>query len=246
MKERAFHCVGPAPVPCAMSLAPSYIQCPPDRHTDLFQQIGLLDIGCGSGRMAIPLSGYLSHKGGYHGIDIVEDAIHWCQQHITPRYPNFRFLHADLYNERYNPEGRYLAKDYKFPFEDESFDFIFLTSVFTHLLPDDAKHYLCELARLLDPAGGRAFITFFLLNQTQQSLADQGLNDIDFKYGVGPYRMRDEVIPESAVAYEEGYVNELLVQSGLEMSGPIRYGTWSGQADGLSHQDILLVQSSSN
>ena len=77
-------------------------------------------------------------------------------------------------------------------------------------------------------------------------MADQQLNDIDFKYGTGPYRIRDEAIPESAVAYEEGYVRELLTQSGLELSAPIRYGTWSGRADGLSHQDILLVHVSSN
>jgi len=206
----------------------------------------VLDIGCGCGRIALPLTGYLSQRGGYSGLDVVEEAIHWCQQHITPRYPNFQFLHTDLYNKRYNPTGCYLAKEYVFPFEDHSFDFIFLASVFTHLLPDDTKNYLEEVARLLNPVGGRVFITFFLLNQTQQSLADQGLNTIDFKFGTDPYQMRDATIPESAVAYQEEYISELLVQSGLEMFGPIRYGTWSGRTGGLSHQDIILVQSSSN
>jgi SAM-dependent methyltransferase len=206
----------------------------------------VLDIGCGCGRMALPLTGYLSQKGSYYGLDIVEEAIHWCQQHITPRFPHFQFLHSDLYNERYNPTGRYLAKEYGFPFEDHSFDFIFLTSIFTHLLPDDTRNYLGEVARLLDPADGRAFITFFLLNQTQQSLADQGLNAIDFKFGIGPYRMRDSAIPESAIAYQEAYVDDLLSQNGLEMAGPIRYGTWSGRTGGLSYQDILLVRSRVN
>lgn len=206
----------------------------------------VLDIGCGCGRIALSLTGYLSPKGSYQGLDIVPEAIEWCQQHITPRYPNFQFRHADLYNERYNPQGRYLAKEFSFPFEDQSFDFIFLTSVFTHLLPDDASNYLKEVSRLLDPAGGRALLTFFLLNQNQQSLAGQGLNSIDFKFGPGPYRLRDEALPEGAVAYQEAYVGELLAQNGLEMAGPIRYGTWSGRADGLSHQDIILVQARVN
>ena len=202
----------------------------------------ILDIGCGSGRMAIPLSGYLNERGAYVGIDIVEDSIRWCQQHITRRHPNFRFLHADLYNKRYNPDGRYLTQDYVFPFDDQNFDFILLTSVLTHLLPDDTGQYFRELARLLR-GDGRAFLTFFLLNDTQQALAVAGQNCIDFKYGSGPYRLRDEAVPESAVAYDETFLRRLLVQYGLEISEPVHYGTWSGREDGLSYQDILLVHS---
>ena len=38
-----------------------------------------------------------------------------------------------------------------------------LTSVLTHLLEDEAEHYLAETARVLEP-GGRALATFFLLD----------------------------------------------------------------------------------
>src|SRR3989337_2008959 len=38
----------------------------------------VLDIGCGCGRMARPLSQYLE-KGRYEGIDIVPLMINWCQ-----------------------------------------------------------------------------------------------------------------------------------------------------------------------
>jgi SAM-dependent methyltransferase len=194
--------------------------------------------------MAYPLISYLSQEGKYTGMDVTADSIIWCQKNITSRYPNFQFLHADLYNKRYNPTGRYLAKDYTFPFEKESFDFIFLTSVFTHLLPDDATNYLREVARLLRP-DGRALTTFFLLNEEQQKLATEGRNDIDFKYGSDPYRTRSETVPESAVAYDEIYLRQLVSQCGLEISGPIHYGTWSGRHDGLSYQDIVLVNVSS-
>src|SRR5688572_13819673 len=38
----------------------------------------VLDVGCGIGRMAIPLTGYLSKTSEYHGFDIVKAGITWC------------------------------------------------------------------------------------------------------------------------------------------------------------------------
>ncbi len=214
---------------------------------NLFIQIGnlqpderILEIGCGSGRMAITLTSHLSRAGSYTGVDITRQSIVWCQRNISRRHSNFSFLHADLYNKRYNPYGRHLAKEYTFPFGNESFDFIFLTSVFTHLLPEDTENYLCEIARLLR-RDGRGFFTFFLLNGIQQSLAKQGHNDINFNYGTGPCRTRDAAIPESAVAYDETCLLQLLSECRLELR-TVHYGTWSGREDGLSYQDVLLVR----
>ena len=218
----------------------------------LFIQLGnlqpderILEIGCGSGRMALPLTSYVSQAGSFVGMDITQESIAWCQRNITRRFPNFQFLHADLYNQRYNPQGRYLARHYAFPFGAEGFDFIFLTSVFTHMLPDDIDNYLREIARLLRPAG-RALVTCFLLNETQQLLASQGQNDIDFKYGSGPYRVRSEIVPESAIAYNETFLRQLIAQCGLQIWEPVYYGTWSGRDDGLSYQDVVLVQRNRN
>jgi SAM-dependent methyltransferase len=172
-------------------------------------------------------------------MDITPNPLQWCRQHISSRFPNFQFLHMDLYSKRYNPGGRYQAKEYVFPFQAESFDFIFLASVFTHMLPEDTENYLREIARLKRP-GGRVLMTFFLLNPAQQELAVQGLNDIDFRYGSGPYRMRDEIVPESAVAYDEVYLRDLITRCNLKLS-EVYYGRWRGQPDGLSYQDILIV-----
>lgn len=211
----------------------SLAQLEPDEH--------VLEIGCGSGRMALPLTSYLSQRGSYTGMDITSASIQWCREHITRRYANFQFLHADLYNKRYNPGGRYHTKDYRFPFPDQNFDFIILTSVFTHLLPEDLENYLREVARLTRP-NGRSLVTFFLLNDTQQQLAQEGRNDIAFKYGSGPYRIRSEDTPESAVAYNESYLREAIARCGLELTEPAYYGVWSGRAEGLSYQDILLIR----
>lgn len=201
----------------------------------------VLEIGCGSGRIALPLTRYLDRPGVYVGMDITRPSIIWCQRNISRRYTNFYFLHVDLYNKRYNPSGRYKAQNYPFPFRDESFDFIFLTSVFTHLLPEDIAHYLPEIARMLHYKG-RIFLTLFLLNDKQRLLAEQQKNDIDFNFGSGPYRLRNPEIPESAIAYNESYFLNLLAEYSLTVKRPIYYGTWSGRNDGLSYQDILLVQ----
>jgi len=196
----------------------------------------VLEIGCGSGRIAMPLTAYLTPPGLFYGIDIVKPAIEWCQQNITAKHAHFQFFHADLYNKRYNPQATQLANEYTFPFEDEQFDFIYLTSVFTHLLPDDLNHYLSEVYRLLKPTG-RVLATFFVLNQAYQP----NKAAIDFQFARGVYYLRDETIPESAVGYQEDYLLQTLRQHGFIMPQPILYGQWRGQQTGLSFQDFIIL-----
>src|SRR5262249_40097600 len=82
---------------------------------DLRPWQAILDVGCGVGRMAAPLTGYLNCSGCYHGFDIVPEAIAWCRKQITPRFPNFHFQLADVYNPLYHPAGRCRAEDFSFP-----------------------------------------------------------------------------------------------------------------------------------
>ena len=58
----------------------------------------VLDVGCGLGRMALPLTGYLRGGGRYDGFDVDAVSVRWCASHLTPKFPHFRFLHADIYN----------------------------------------------------------------------------------------------------------------------------------------------------
>ena len=201
----------------------------------------VLDIGCGCGQMALHLENYLDQKGSYVGVDIHGPSIRWCQKTIAARRSNFRFAQIDVRNLAYNPGGKYLAETYDFPFDDRSFDLILLKSVFTHMRPPDVSNYLAEVSRLLK-SNGRCLATFFLLNEEQARLAEKGANDLAFKYGEGVWRYRLEQSPESAIAYDESYVIELLEQHGLRLKTPILYGRWSGRQDGLSYQDILLLE----
>jgi GT2 family glycosyltransferase/SAM-dependent methyltransferase len=204
----------------------------------------VLDIGCGVGRMAVPLTGYLTGDGRYDGFDVMANAIDWCQRHITPRYPSFRFEHAALRNRAYNSSATTAPTAYEFPYPPASFDFVFLTSVFTHMLPDEVRHYLAEIARVLRP-GGRCFSTFFLLNAESEGLMRAGLSPhFPFAHRHDGYRVQDVDVPEAAVAYDEPLMRQWYHTAGLVIADPIRYGYWCGRLDGLSLQDIVLATKS--
>src|SRR5688572_3983857 len=175
----------------------------------------VLDVGSGTGRMARPLTKYLE-GGRYDGIDVVAPSVEWCRKTYAPRYPNFRFHHTDIHNSVYNPGGRDKASEYRFPFSDSFFDFVFLTSVFSHMLPQDMEHYLSEIARVLKP-GGRCFITYFLLNPDSLKLIAEKASTYDFRYELPGCRIQDEDFPEAVVAYEEDIIRKLYRASGLDI-----------------------------
>jgi SAM-dependent methyltransferase len=200
----------------------------------------VLDVGCGIGRMAVPLAKYLDERGSYEGFDIVADGITWCRKKITPKYPNFHFQLADVFNKKYNPNGKYRASEYHFPCENESFDFAFLTSVFTHMLPQDMEHYLYETARALKK-NGRCLITFFLLNGESLELINCGRSIYDFKHEGRGFRTIDKATPESAVAYDEKFIRGVYEEFGLSIAEPIHFGSWCGRGNYLSFQDVIIA-----
>ena len=155
----------------------------------------VLDVGCGCGRVAVSLIGYLNSSGGYEGFDIVKEFIDWLQANVTPRYPNFRFRHANVWNSSYNPNGEIGALKYKFPYGNESFDVVYLGSVFTHMLPQDLENYLSEISRMLKP-GGRCMISYFLLTPETQSRIDQKLSKMNFMDTGKGYSIIDQAVPE--------------------------------------------------
>jgi ubiquinone/menaquinone biosynthesis C-methylase UbiE len=199
----------------------------------------VLDVGCGTGRMARPLTEYL--KGGsYDGIDIVAPAVKWCQKTFTPRYPHFHFHFADIHNTAYNPTGSHQASEYHFPFEHASFDFVFLTSVFTHLLPQHMENYLAEVARVLKQ-GGRCLVTYFLLTPDSLKLIEEKATNLTFRDTLQGCRVQKKSVPEAAVAYDESRMRELYEKHELHISEPISYGLWCGRKNGLSYQDIVVA-----
>lgn len=100
----------------------------------------LIDVGCGSGRLAVQLSSYLS--GRYLGIDIMSELVEHAQR-ISNR-PDWRFE---------------IAEGLRIPEEKGVADMVCFFSVFTHLLHEESFLYLAEAARVLKP-GGRVVFSF--------------------------------------------------------------------------------------
>ncbi|MDM5238096.1 class I SAM-dependent methyltransferase [Bacillus cereus] len=203
----------------------------------------VLDVGCGVGRMAVPLMSYLTDDGAYYGFDLFKEGITWCQNNIATMRNNFHFEHVDIYNHFYNPEGKEDASQYKFPYEDGTFDFIFLTSVFTHLLPKELEHYVSEIVRVLKK-DGRCFITFFLINPESSYYLNAGLSTLGFYHPIENCYVVNKDIPNFAVAYPETDICTLLNKYGLELINKPHYGLWCGRHEYTSYQDIVLAKKS--
>src|SRR5689334_17165570 len=59
-------------------------------YANLQRNHRVLDVGCGCGRMAIPLLSYLD-RGSYEGLDVDPKSIEWAAQRITSGHPHFHF-----------------------------------------------------------------------------------------------------------------------------------------------------------
>jgi SAM-dependent methyltransferase len=195
----------------------------------------VLEVGCGIGRIAIPLTQYLA-AGTYDGFDIVPHGIQWCREKVTPRYPNFRFFHSDIHNKAYNPAGRIAASEYRFPFADASFDFVFLTSVFTHMLPADVRNYAAQIGRVLRP-GGRCFCTAYVISQEARERLERGESLKKFVACEGGYWSDSPETPEAAVAYGQDELFGVLAEAGLEVRTFIPGAWWQHEFA----QDILVA-----
>lgn len=197
----------------------------------------VLDVGCGIGRMARVLVDVLRPPGSYDGFDIVASGIRWCQSRYRHTPAPFEFRHADVRNRFYNPQGRVEAAEYRFPYPDGAFDLAIATSVFTHLLPGDAEHYLGEVARVLAP-GGRLLSTWFLFGEGLPA------SDAEAEFlpaaETSPARVRDAEKPEAAVAYPRAWVQDRLSEHDLELKS-VSDGTWS-TSGGLTYQDVVVAQ----
>lgn len=212
----------------------------------------ILDVGCGIGLAARPLTKFLSASAGsYDGFDIVLEAIDWCRTQYHTR-PHFRFQRADVYNKHYNPQGQFRAREYRFPYASGDFDMVVLASVFTHLLPDDMKNYLSEVARVMKP-GGRCFASYFLLNPESTQRIDAWLKDhpdenergapggLSFRWKHSACcRLYDKEVPETAVAYDENWIRELYEEHSLTIE-KVQYGEWCRGSLQPGWQDIVLA-----
>jgi len=122
----------------------------------------LIDVGCGSGRLAQQLPSYLT--GRYLGIDVVPEFVAHAQR--LANRADWRFEVSD---------------GIRIPEHDDQTDMICFFSVLTHLTHEQSYCYLAEAKRVLRP-GGRimfSFLEFRIPDQWQifESLLGQAYED---------------------------------------------------------------------
>ena len=204
----------------------------------------LLDLGCGVGRLAVAVSEYLDDQGGYVGLDTDREAIELCNEWIGSKLPQFTFVWADVFNTTYNRSAEAKAAQYRFPFDDHSFDFVFSNSLFTHLVPDDAGNYIREIGRVLKPAG-RTVNTIFLLNEESLAQVEGGESRQGVLHEFGDLALvKRPARPEAWIALDEGFVRQAHEEAGLGIER-VRYGAWSGRdssGSAFSEKDIIVAE----
>jgi SAM-dependent methyltransferase len=99
----------------------------------------VLDFGCGVGRIMRHWSATRGPR--WHGTDYNPQLIEWCREHLKFAQFNINTLSGKL------------------PYEDETFEFIYAYSVFTHLNETLQFFWINELSRVLKPGGYIYFTT---------------------------------------------------------------------------------------
>ncbi len=200
------------------------------------------DIGCGCGLLELALES-ACWRGTVIGTDIHGPSVAWAQKHITPRYPSSRFVHSNIYNSAYWPQGTQDAGSWLSEFSEKDFDIIVAKSFFTHLLPEELDIYLNAVSDKL-VTGGRALLTFFMLDGETEERMQAGKSAFTFQSPAdgAVYAVRRLSAPTAAVAYREEYLRDRFHRAGLAVRGEIQRGYWDGRENGLSFQDLVVLE----
>jgi SAM-dependent methyltransferase len=198
------------------------------KHAGLTPDSRTLEIGCGCGRNAFALAGFL-HDGNYTGMDVERVALEGARNNPLLRQKRFSFDFLDVRNDAYNPHGRFLAEEYVLPYADASFDVVFMNSVFTHMLTAEVCNYVRQIARVLRP-GGRCYLTAYLLD---------GRGHGEFPFHADQHSYANQALPGIAVAYESAFLVSTFAASGMKPTANPVLGNAHGAAM-RRDQDILV------
>jgi len=212
----------------------------------------ILDVGCGTGLLGIACEPFLGKKGRLVGIDVSKNDIDFCRSYYPAN--TFEFIHLDINNPFYSPSQG--SEKIRWPLEDASFDLVTALSVWTHLREEDALRYLKEVYRVLKP-GGKAIITFFLLDQLYQENMGRRSNEVGSyhltpqldwifdqpAYGSGEWLTpKWAKVPEYAIGITTEGFNRLVSTAELELVEHYP-GNWK-EVPGVFFQDVTVFRKS--
>jgi SAM-dependent methyltransferase len=201
-------------------------------YADLGEQETVLDFGCGTGRMALPMARVLGPSSHYVGVDLDPELIAWCRSNIARDDRRFEFIQSHARNDMYNPTGSDAAVG-QIPVGTASRTFSFATSVFTHLKEAQAILYLSEVARCTR-SGGRVLLTAYLVDESRASVPS-----LEF-VRVGPETWTtNPELPELATGFARDSFVEWARRAGLRLRHLLE-GSWSDRTRDFSYQDIMV------
>lgn len=132
----------------------------------------LIDVGCGSGRLAVKLKDWL--KGRYLGVDVNQNLLGYAAA-LTGR-KDWRFE---------------LGDGYSIPEADGAADMVCFFSVFTHLLHEHSYAYLLEAKRVLKPGGRIVFSFLEFASPHLWSIFEGNLRDLGKPVPLNMFMSRD-------------------------------------------------------
>jgi SAM-dependent methyltransferase len=207
----------------------------------------ILDVGCGTGLLAIASEPCLGERGRYLGIDVSRADVEFCRAHYPS--PAFSFQVLEARHPVYAPEHEAGQRPWDVP--DASIHLATALSVWTHFAEGDGLFYFCELDRVLRP-GGRAILTCFLLDDAYRASLPRAPGASLF-HATPRERWVFEVpargspdwlhpawarVPEEAIGVTPAGLERMRAGTRLRLldSHP---GTWR-EAPGLYFQDVLV------
>jgi SAM-dependent methyltransferase len=207
------------------------------RRFQLASQSRVLDIGCGCGRLAYPFAALLGEEGRYFGMDVWEDGVALCQAKLAA--PHMTFHHVQALNNYYFDAASSGRNDFKLPFVPTGdLDLVFAISVFTHLIEEDARAYLGEIARVLKPDGA-AYITAFIIDRFFHDYVDRTGNHTGVaEVSKGHYQAY------SGQDFLGGFTfprwQEIVTDAGLEIAS-FELGSWAEKPGARPYQDTFVL-----
>lgn len=176
------------------------------------------DFGCGCGRVARQLIQQRVPPKRYVGVDLHKGMVEWAQANLAASTHGFEFHHHDVYNVRFNPQGKEPPVE-SLPVGDSEFTMVHALSVFTHLTQMQTEFYLPEVARILRDDG--VFVSSWLLFDKAS---------FPFLPEICGALYASDVDPSAAVVYDREWVQAFATRCGMVIAHikppPVRGHQW--------------------